>query len=484
LLEVVKGIVAAVRRNNGAPALITGNRSIGYAELLEMVACVSNHLVDRGLTPGSKLFINVADPDLRLIVMIAAMHCGMIPFAILEIGDLAGQVDYDAVVGAPAQQVPDPPPDVTIDQAVFSGKLSDAALREFPDRPDDAILFVGATTGTTGQRKLVAATRGVFGRWAHAQGEHATAERRPTLLRFGPDDRLMTTLGDVTYGGVGAALQSLTGGATFIRASRDRAECVRHIVLHGVNRLWTTGGTLGELMDSMDAQDIGCPSVKHIVLVGTLFGESLVARAERHFAAEMRVAYGATEVGRISSGLVTAADFRFGYVGEVAPEVTLLSGGTASNPAPLLLVHNPATYTPYYNAGKIVPFTEKTITLPDLGYAEGSGLYLAGRDDEVVNINGNKTAFSLIDAALRNQPGIKDVAVVSASPVGDESGLVIAVVAAGDLDIGRLVDCVRGVVKTGHAADYVRIFKIDAIPRNTFGKTDRGGVIDAYHRQR
>ena len=134
---------------------------IGYATLLDAIARISNHFADRCAKPRAKLFINVADPDLRLAVTIAAMHCGMIPFALLEIGEPRAEVDYDYVIGAAKLQVPDLKPDLTIDDAVLSGRLADPVLREFPELPDDALLLIGSTTGTTGRRKLVAETYGI-----------------------------------------------------------------------------------------------------------------------------------------------------------------------------------------------------------------------------------------------------------------------------------------------------------------------------------
>ena len=43
---------------------------------------------------------------------LAAIHCGVIPVAILEVGDLKDELDYDYVVGGSALQAPDPVPDL------------------------------------------------------------------------------------------------------------------------------------------------------------------------------------------------------------------------------------------------------------------------------------------------------------------------------------------------------------------------------------
>ena len=485
MLSVIQGIVVAAERNAAAPALITGARSISYGELLNMIARVSNHLLDRGLPSRAKLFINIGDPDLRLIVTIAALHAGLIPFALMDIGDLKDEVDHDAIVGAAVLQLPELAPDLVIDQSVLAGRLSDGKLRDLPDRPDGDILFVGSTTGTTGRAKLIAETWGslrhktVLRDLVPGVGDRAP----PKFSGVSCDDRILVTFGDVTYAGVSSALQVLSAGATSVRAARDSLECLKLINIFGVTAVGTTPGTLADLMDRMDEHRIRCQSVRRITLVGSLFDAVLVERIERHFEATIAVVYGASEVGRISSDTVTSSSFRFGYVGELFPEAKLITAGTRDDPAPVVVVRNSDTYVPYYAKGQVVPSDQAFYTLPDLGYAEGTRLYLVGRDDEVYNISGNKIAFSAIDQDLRSQPGVTDVALVGGAQVGDPSGLIVAVVGESRLDLATLLARVCAIVKAPGAAEHIHLFVIDAVPRNAFGKIDRKRVAEAYLRQ-
>ena len=482
MLSFIEGIIVAAKRNGATPALITGNRSISYSELLDSIARISNHFASRGLAPRSKVFINIADPDLRLIVMIAAMHCGLIPFALLDIGDLKDEVDHDFVVGSAALQVPDLAPDIIVDQSVMAGRLSDGVLRDFPDRSDDEILFIGSTTGSTGRRKLLAETSGSFRIRSERTGLIPGVGIRGghVPLEWTCDDRFLCTLGDVTYAGVSTVLSALTAGGTNVRMSRDPLDSLRLINLFGVTWILTTPGTIAELMDRMDEHGLHCPSVERIMLVGSLFGTPLVSRIEGHFDAEIYVAYGASEIGGIATGAVTAADFTFGYVGQLSPNVKLVTAGSRDDPAPLVIVRDPETYVPYYAKGKAVPSNETFYTLPDLGYTDGLSVYLVGRDDEVYNINGNKTAFSTIDRDLRTMPGVKDVAVVSASPIGDPLGLVIGIVATDAPDVPALAARVCQTVNAPSARSHIHLFRIDKVPRNAFGKTDRNHLIEAF----
>jgi long-chain acyl-CoA synthetase len=480
LFEVIAGIRAAAKANSAAPALITGGRAISYGELIDMIARISNYLADRGLKPRAKVFINVADPDLRLIVMLSAIHCGLVPFALLDIGDLGPEVDYDYVIAAPAAQAPDLTADIVLDPSVLMGRLSDRTLREFGEPGDDAILFIGSTTGTTGRRKLIAETwgswRGKARQRGAVPGERDTAG--PEWMRMARGARVLFALGDVTYIGVASAQHLLTVGAAFVRMSRDRAECLASINTIGVTWITITPGILAELMNGMDSAGIACPSVKRILLVGMLFDRALVKRVEEHFpAADVVVSYGTTEIGGIATAKISSRTFEYGFVGELFPGVKLVTAGTRSEPAPLVVALNRATFVPYYSQGRTVPASEAFYTLPDLGFVEHGSVYLAGRDDEVLNFDGNKTAYSAIEEALRADGGIRDVAIASAAPLGDAAGLVIGIVADRDLDLGALARRVAAVVKSPRVADHVRIFRTDAIPRNAFGKMDRAALI-------
>ena len=486
MLSVIAGIVAAAARNPAAPALITGRQSIAYGELLDAVARVSNYLVSRGLAPRSKLFLNIAAPDVRLIVTLAAMHAGFIPFVLLEIGDLAEQVDYDFVVGAAVPHLPDIAADVMIDQPAIAGKLSDGSLRDYPEPPDDAVVFVAATSGSTGRPKLVAETYLSFRVRSQQRGtvpgEGDLALEPWYGLAHG--DRLLCTLGDATAAGLLAAVQVLAVGATLLRNNRDRRETIRAVNLYGVNRIKTTPGTLGELMDAMDGAGLTCPSVRRILLVGGLLDQPLLARIGQHFDAEVSIAYGATEVGRISGGVIDPMKFEPGYVGELFPEMKIVSNGTRGDPAPLTAVRGEGSaFVAYYVNGKAVSASGPFYTLPDLGFIEDGRVYLVGRDDEVLNISGNKVAYSVIDQALRNMAGIRDIAIVSAAAVGDPTGIIIGVVGGGDVDLSLLADRVHAIIKAPGMAEHIRLFRLAEVPRNAFGKTDRSRVVAAFRHQ-
>ena len=83
---------------------------------------------------------------------------------------------------------------------------------------------------------------------------------------------------------------------------------------------------------------------------------------------------------------------------------------------------------------------------------------------------------------LRTMPEVRDVAVVSAQPIGDPLGLVIGVVGPGEAGLPALRNRVFQRLK-GNPGDHIRMFRLVDVPRNAMGKVDRQGVLEAYQRE-
>lgn len=406
------------------------------------------------------------------------------PYALLEIGDLGEDADYDLVVGTSPRHSPEPRPDLLLDQATLSN--ADAALRDFPDRAAADMLFITSTTGTTGRPKLVAQPFGRFEDEARRNlspvGPGALEE---TYRHLRPGERVMRTVGDVSTPGVYGALRALSAGATHVRFERNVHDCLRLMNIVQVSHLTVTPHSISEMLDVMEAERIRCPSVKTLVMSGSLFARALLERIERAFDADIYVAYGSSETGPIARGRIAAATFREGYVGELAPNFTLISAGSRDNPAALVIAGAALQFSPHYARGKLTYAPATVMTLPDNGYLESGRVFLTGRGDEVANVSGNKTAFSVIESDLRSAPGVRDVAVIAAHSVGDSGGVIVAVVssAAGDLD--ELVARVCRVMRLpGERHSAVRLFRMERIPRNATGKVDRGAIAKAYEAAR
>ena len=432
MLRVIESIRATAADNAAAPAVIGAGHYLSYGDVADKVARISNFFADRKIAPRSKVFLNFTDPDLRLVVVLACLHYGLIPFILMDVEDTSAKVDYDLVIGSLSPHVPHMPFDLVVDQTVLEGRFSDPAWREFPMPGEDDILFIAATGGTTGgKKKLVADRVGQFG--------EGTVGRRRNDFAFGK--RVAFTVGDVTTFGFRRSLRILGHGAAIVRLLPDLVETLKLFNMVRLTQLIATPLDLERFLGTMEVVGICCPSVRDIVVTGSLLHKRLVERLEQRFGnATIEAVYGASEVGMVSKGNITAATFRTGYVGEIADGVKVVGSGSSVQPGPIQLENDSGIFCDYYSGGEITRVSQSLYTMPDLGYLEGHSLYLVGRDDEVFNLSGNKVPYSVIEAAVREAPGVADVGVVGAATADDPLGVLIAFVGDDTVNVTDLAD--------------------------------------------
>ena len=454
-------------RNALAPAICSSTGFMPYAELSEHIAIVSNYFADRRVPRHSVVFPNFTNPDLRQIVILAAMNCGLVPFIVSSIHELSEQPSFDLVIGGPDPIDPSLVPDLVIDDAVLNGKLADKTPRIFPARENEELCFIGSTTGTTGNRKMVGNTIGMVNRRGKIAREH----------HFEEAERVMVTLGSATAYSFITACRVLQSKACFVRSHPQPFPCLKMINAFCVDKLLTTPAAIDLFMDCMESHSIKCPSVRNIILTGSLFRKQLIARIESFFDARIHVVYGTSETGGIATGQVTSADYVSGYVGEINPGIQLVyDGSKGEEPAELLFLNEARLLSGYFSNGNLIPNEEPFYRLPDLGFVRGNQLFITGRDDEVYNFSGNKVAFNQIENHLLKKPEIKDVGIVSTASEVDPLGLIIVLVTTNPVDLAFLRDEICKTMKIELAKKHLQFVVLDKVPRNEMGKLDRKAV--------
>ncbi|MDF2370466.1 MAG: class I adenylate-forming enzyme family protein [Rhizobiaceae bacterium] len=467
MMDIVRNINAMSSENALAPAMLSPDSYVPYGDLSERIAIVSNYFVMRRLERHARVYVNIADSDLRSIVMLAAMNCGLVPVLLSSVSGLAQDVEFDYVVGGSDPLDPSIRPDLVIDDTVLEGKLADKTISEFSAREPEELLFIVGTSGTTGEKKLIANSVGLINYRAAISIEHD----------YDPGERVMTTIGGATTYSFMSLYQVLSKKACFVRPHPDPERCLKMINAYEINTIRTSAGTLLKYLDVMEQGHILCPSVKKLIIAGSLFPRALVRRAEAMFDAAIHVAYGTSETGGIATGRIDSETFETGYVGEINPNISLIYKGTETgDPSELAIVNEPALVVSRYVDGKSIGNDSKVYRLPDLGYVRGNKLYISGRDDEVYNFSGNKIAFSRIEAAVRQQADPADIGIVSTLADVDPYGLVIALVKPRVADLDRVRDEICSTLKLESARDHLRFFSVDAIPLNASGKIDRTKV--------
>jgi O-succinylbenzoic acid--CoA ligase len=106
----------------------------------------------------------------------------------------------------------------------------------------------------------------------------------------------------------------------------------------------------------------------------------------------------------------------------------------------------------------------------DTGTWDGERLQVTGRLDDVVITGGEKVSLGLVEATVRDRPGLGDAVVVRASD--PEWGEVpVVVTTAEDADLPELRRAIAS--RLGRAAAPRRLIVVDAIPMLASGKPDR-----------
>jgi acyl-coenzyme A synthetase/AMP-(fatty) acid ligase len=475
---LIDRIAQHAQANAVAPALAGPTEAVTYAELTDRIVKIANRFDDLKLPRLAKALINIANPDLRITVMLAALDYGLVPI-LAQPTSLKGNLEWDLVIASAEPIWADVRADVAIDDSLFSGRLADGKRRQFPARADNDIAYVVETSGTTGRPKLVAVDQ--LRHSNRIRNVIAGSDQPGVPGWFLPDDRFITSIGGATQMGVGTYEKLLAAGATSISSPLNPAAFLRLINLYNVTHIATTPRFIDEAMEMMDASNTRCPTVRLIRLTGSMFGLQLIRRLEERFSAEVRVGYGTSEVGGIAGGRVTSKTFVRGYCGKVHPALQLMTAGTRENPGRLTLVNDPVNFTKYITGGRTLLNEQPLYELPDLGYVEDGHLYLVGRADEVYNFSGTIRAYSLFEEEIARLANVKDVAVVNGAALGNDLDLVIGIVADRPIDLGLLGDRLAQRLGLTPARKHFRICQLDQIRRTAAGKVDRAQLVRDYH---
>ncbi|HEX2577725.1 MAG TPA: fatty acid--CoA ligase family protein [Aquihabitans sp.] len=316
------------------------------------------------------------------------------------------------------------------------------ALDRAGPRVDEGDAVVVATSGTTGEPKLVVHTHA--GVAAHANAVHAHLEVDPAR------DRWLACLPLAHLGGLGVVLRSIVTGTPVdvIPTFDARAVAAAPADL---------GTTLVSLVPTaLDRLDAG--AFRWVVLGGS--GDP------GHRPPNVVRTYGLTETG---GGVV--------YDGRPLPgvEVRLAADGAVALRGPILARGRRRP------DGTVDPITGADGWFPtgDLGtWSEDGRLHVHGRGDDLIVTGGENVWPGPVEAALAGHAGVAEVAVVGRDDA-EWGRRVVAVVVPGDRaappTLEELRDHVRATLPA-HAAPRELVL-VDRLPRTTLGKVRRRDLL-------
>lgn len=476
-----------LRGDDSARALITRDRTFGFAELNEIIGRLARALLETGVQPGDRVVTWLPKTLIACIMPLAAARAGLIHVPVnpalkaAQVSHILNDSGAALMVTARTRAALLPEMSLAIlsdDKATAALQTGDA-LSASSAKPDDlaAILY---TSGSTGRPKGVMLSHANL--WLGAISVSG-------YLGVTPDDVTLALLPLSFDYGQNQLLNSWAAGSTVVPLDfltpRDVIKVVdRHDIttLPGVPPLWV------QLVEADWPAGVG-EKVKRLTNTGGALTPGLINRMRGTFPnAEIVPMYGLTEAFRstyLAPGLVASHPTS---IGKAVPNAEIMvvrpDGSETDEGEPGELVHaGPLVAQGYWQdaertAARFRPapassrYGGKAVWSGDTVKRDANGLlYFVGRTDEMIKVSGNRVSPTEIEEAAAR------------------SGIVAESVAVGIPD-ERLGHSITLIVRALHGANpdalmpYLKqelpafmlprsiVWRSD-LPRNANGKLDR-----------
>lgn len=492
-------------------ALIHGERSMTFAELLSLAYRTARVLRDAGLGRGDRLVLLAANPIEMSAVGLAAHLLGISYTPVYAAGgeQVAEHILRDAapaavILACAGPILPGPrmaelaraagvkllfglgpvaDPDVT-DLLAAAAARSDAPL-PVEAREDDVarVLYTG---GTTGLPKGVVYT---FGALTAAAGAWAGAAPPPGL-RF----LAMTPMAHAA-GAIACGLLRHHVSVELFDEFDPEALLVRIAEASAEHRPVTTylyPPYLYRLLDHPGLADTDLSGLAAVTYGSAPVTPHRLAQAVRSLGPRLRQSYALTEAIAITSlgpeDHAAAAASRpelFGSVGRAVPGVSLrVTGGDGRALGPrtegAVEVSGPTVMAGYWQrpdlSGEVL--RDGWLSTGDLGVIDEDGyLYLTGRAKDLVIVDGTNCYPQAVENVLTAHPDIRRAAVIGV-PDPRTGEALVAVCVAGQDDRPGLVAELRASVRGALGAAHVpgRFEFVTDIPTASYGKPDKAAL--------
>jgi len=347
--------------------------------------------------------------------------------------------------------------------------------RPIPHRPGlDAPAVLLATSGTTGQPKLVVHTPATLAAIAASFANIGLSDRQTVLhaLPMVHTAGLATLLGCIRFGAPIVLLERFDPDLAL-----DAIEAHRCSWILGLPFMFT------ELLQRQQERPREVGSLRYCLSSGDVCPEALQQDFADVFGPPLHSFLGSTEGGAsLTYGLQS------GPVSRVAPGTEVRIVDDADAPVPRgetgeLLVRSPSV-SPGYWAGP-----DRVEEMPEDGWCRtgdlvrrghGDDLWFVARKKDLIVRGGSNVAPAEVEQVLLAHPAVRDAAVAGVpDPVLGQRVAALVQLAGGAEDDSAVPEGVRAVA-AAQLADYKvpeRLLAVDAIPRNAMGKVDRTAAL-------
>lgn len=450
-------------------ALETPQAKITYRRFASDIERVTAYLGQYEIAPGSTILISDSRPYVHWLLFFALERLGCVSVSDDNSEDTARLVRPAFILGETTSKAHLAPHFLHITAEWLAAAFScvGGAVRRL-GRAEDVVRIV-LSSGTTGSPKQVALERGRVDAWL-MQGLAAPMPFKPrTLVLMGMNTGAYTTALSTWIMGGTVIYPSGIGAAEALATMKPNYGVMAPVQLR-------------HILDTLPA-DFEKRRDLRIVLSGSATPARVVALAQQRLTDDLLFVYAATEVGIVGSGLAERLAGETGATAFISPWAEAEAAGPEGQTLPMgetgrLRVRGPAMATGYLGDGaeSSSRFADGWFYPGDVGRVHENGLIVVeGREDEVINLGGEKVSAWSIEELLLTDCAIKDSAAFAVPDAHGFPRLHAAVVLEADKTPYRVPTELEQRLPC-----QIILHPVERIPRNPRGKIERKTLIALF----
>ncbi|MES2936185.1 MAG: class I adenylate-forming enzyme family protein [Pseudomonadota bacterium] len=484
-MNIVEPFVRQALADPSRPALIVGDATVLYGQLLVYVRRLAARLQALGVQPGDRVAVSSGAVAGDVALALALAHIGAVSVA-LDAGvppqhyaAMVERLEVNYVIHSAAQDKEIAAPSFK-SQYRFDWLMGTAAEKpqvQIADVAPDAVWRIVLSSGTTGLPKGIAlAHRSTLLNTHLTRGLFPVDATDRLLLGMRPN------LGFSTH----YWLRCLHVGACVAMMPDDQPQAALQLLHSTPVTMMVTTPALAMGM-ALEAQKPGSPhgqppaGLKRLNVGGGKLSPQLRATLRQRICANMYVNYGAAETSGAAIADPQTQDRHPESAGRLVPWAEAQAVDEQGQPLPpgqegKLRFRSPTLSAGYVGADaqQAAAFRDGWFYSSDIGMVTAHGhIVLAGRANDVINIMGNKIDPERLEKVIMQDSAILDCVLVDVPAELGQSMLAAVVVAPNGFDQDALLARCAAVHPTYQPRFVV---KADVIPRNASGKVMRAAV--------
>jgi len=455
-------------------AFIIGAREITYEQFSKHIAHIRS-IFEAELSN---------DPVVGLSIRLSTYQHWVAHFAAASLGiaTVAMRPDQSTYKDVPAVGPVDPMQDarlIVLNAEIMKGaqeeKTKGAALKHlatFLEKNPDLLHRIVLTSGSTGSARDVMLSNDMLSKRVERQNEWfaSFSSNKPS------ERKSLNLMGRDTEGGFSGPMGRLLMRETCVFIGGGNGAAAIEDAVGASNLIGGSPAFFAGLVAT--GKKYPDHETREIISVGARLEGALVEKIRDALAAKIINGYGSTEVGIVASHEQTGEMDDSSYVGQLYPGTQVEICSAADDVLPFgeegkIRVKTPVMVDSYGQAHSEGAFKDGWFYPGDIGrLTEDGGLFVVGRDDDLLSVNGDKLLASELESKLIESSHFDDVCVLAVNNKDHQQFLLIMTVT----ELQRKAQ--RMEIKKHIPFVPFRVVPVKQIPRNHMGKIERRALTE------